>query len=87
MHEIGAKTSPGTRPDPLDIAIREIDIAIELVVSGRARVVELAGLEAAEHAAGSGLARAQADGVRFELRRSGSDAGVVSLRIGPTLDG
>lgn len=87
MHEVGAKISPGTRPDPLDVAFREIDIAITLVVSGRARVVELAGLEAAERAAGQGLAKAQAAGVSLELKRSRSDAGIVSLRIGPTLDG
>jgi hypothetical protein len=87
MHEVGARTSPGTRPDPLEIALREIDVAIVLVVSGRARVVELAGLEAAERAAGPGLAKAQAAGVSFELKRSRSDAGIVSLRIGPSLDG
>jgi len=55
--------------------------------SPAARVVELAGLEAAERAAGQGLAKAQAAGISFELKRSRSDAGIVSLRIGPTLDG
>lgn len=87
MHDVGPKTSPGTRPDPLEVALREIDVAIQLVVSGRARVVELAGLEMAERAAGQGLAQAQAAGVRFELKRSRSDAGIASLRIGPSLDG
>ena len=86
MHEVGAKTSPETRPDPLDVALGEIEGAIELVVSGLARVVQLAGLEAAERAAALGLAQAQAAGVRFELQRS-SSGGVVSLRIGPRIDG
>jgi hypothetical protein len=87
MHEVGAKVSPRSRPDPFDVALREIDVAIQLVVSGRARVVELVGLDAAERAAGPGLAQAQAAGVRFELQRSSADAGVVRLRIGPNLDG
>ena len=51
MHEVGAKSSSETQPDPYDVAVREIEIAIELVVSGRARVVQLSGLEAAERAA------------------------------------
>ena len=87
MHEVGARTSPGTQPDPLDVALREIDVAIKLVASGLARVVQLTGLEAAERAAAMGLAQAQAVGVRFELQRSSSVAGAVSLRIGPRLDG
>ena len=74
------------RTDPLEVAIREIDIAIELVLSGRATVVELSGLEAAERAAGVGASHAQAAGVGFELRRSrslnGAATGAVSLRIG-----
>lgn len=86
MHKVGAKTSPGTQPDPLDVALREIDVAIQLVVSGSARIVQLSGLEAAERAAALGLAQAQAAGVEFALQRSGSAAGAVSLRIGPRLD-
>jgi hypothetical protein len=85
MHEVGAKTTPGTQPDPLEVALREIDIAIELVLSGRASVVQLSGLEAAETAAALGLAQAQAAGVEFALQRSSSAAGAVSLRIGPRL--
>ena len=87
MHEVGARTSPATQPDPLDVALREIDVAIELVASGLARVVQLTGLEAAERAAALGLAQAQAAGVRFELQRSSYVAGAVNLRIGPRLDG
>jgi hypothetical protein len=87
MHEVGARTSPGTQPDPFDVALREIDIAIQLVVSGGARIVQLSGLEAAERAAPLGLAQAQAAGVEFAMQRSGSATGGVSLRIGPPFDG
>ncbi len=86
MHEGGAKSAPGTEPDPFDVAVREIEIAIELVLSGSARVVQLSGLEAAERAAAAGLAAAQAAGVAFALQRSGSGGGAVSLRIGPYVD-
>ena len=86
MHKVGAKSSPGTQPDPFDVALREIDTAIQLVVSGGARIVQLSGLEAAERAAPVGLAQAQAAGVDFALQRSGSAGGAVSLRIGPRLD-
>jgi hypothetical protein len=86
MHEVGAKAEPGARPDPFDVAAREIEIAIELVVSGRARVVQLSGLEAAERAAALGVAAAQSAGVAFALQRSGSDPQTVSLRIGPRHD-
>ena len=86
MHEVGANAAPGTQPDPFDVAVREIEIAIELVVTGRARVVQLSGLEAAERAAAIGLAAAQSAGVEFALQRSGSDPGTISLRIGPRLD-
>jgi hypothetical protein len=86
MHEVGAKTSPATQPDPLDVALREIDVAIQLVVAGGARIVQLSGLEAAEIAASLGLAQAQAAGVEFALQRSLSASGTVSLRIGPRLD-
>ena len=86
MHEVGAKTSPGTQPDPLDVALREIEVAIELILAGRATAVQLVGLEAGERAAALGLAQAQAAGVGFELQRSNSAAGDVSLRIGPLLD-
>lgn len=87
MHEVGARTTPGTQPDPFDVALREIDVAIQLVVSGGARIVQLSGLEAAERAAPLGLAQAQAAGVEFALQRSSSSRGSVSLRIGPRFDG
>lgn len=86
MHEVGARTTPGTQPDPLEVALTEIDVAIQLVMSGGARIVQLSGLEAAERAASLGLAQAQAAGVEFALQRSASAGGAVSLRIGPRLD-
>jgi hypothetical protein len=86
MPNVGARLRGARRPDPLDVALREIDIAVDLVRSGRARVVELVGLPAAERAAGVGLAKAQAAGVRFSVQRSGPAAGAVSLRIGPSFD-
>lgn len=86
MHEAGPKTWAESDLDPLDVALREIDVAIELVISGGARIVQLSGLEAAERAASLGLAQAQAAGVGFALQRSASAGGAVSLRIGPRLD-
>jgi hypothetical protein len=86
MPHIGARLRGARRPDPLDVALREIDIAVDLVRSGRARVVELVGLPAAERAAGVGVAKAQAAGVRFSVLRSGSGARTVSLRIGRSFD-
>jgi hypothetical protein len=84
MPNIRARPRGARRPDPLDVALREIEIAVDLVRSDRARVVELVGLPAAERAAGSGVAMAQAAGVRFAVLRSA--AGSVSLRIGPRFD-
>ena len=83
MPDLKARLRGAPGPDPLDVALREIEMAVDLVASGRARVVELVGLAAAERAAGSGVAMAQAEGVRFAALRSG--VGTVSLRIGPKL--
>lgn len=85
MPDIRARARRAHGPDPLDVAVREIEIAVDLVSSGRARVVELVGLAAAERAAGFGVAKAQAAGVRFSVQRSGS--GSASLRIGPIIEG
>jgi hypothetical protein len=83
MPDVRARSRRAPAPDPLDVALREIEIAVDLVSSGRARVVELVGLPAAERAAGFGVATAQTAGVRFAVLRSA--AGTVSLRIGPSL--
>jgi hypothetical protein len=85
MQDVHSRITPIRDPHPRTVALREIDVAIELVVSGRARVIELVGLEAAELVAGQGLAQAQTAGVAFELHRSSTAAGAVSLRIGPAL--
>jgi hypothetical protein len=85
MPDVKARSRRAPAPDPFDVALREIEIAVDLVSSGRARVVELVGLPAAERAAGFGVATAQAAGVQFSVLRSA--AGSVSLRIGPRLGG
>jgi hypothetical protein len=74
-------------PDPLEIALSEIDVAIELVRRGQARRVRLVGLVAGERAAAPGLARAQAASVRFALERGVAPALAVSLLIGPAING
>ena len=85
MPDVKARSRRAPAPDPFDVALREIEVAVDLVSSGRARVVELVGLPAAERAAGFGVATAQAAGVQFSVQRSA--AGSVSLRIGPSLGG
>jgi hypothetical protein len=85
MPDVKARSRRAPAPDPFEVALREIEIAVDLVSSGRARVVELVGLPAAERAAGFGVATAQAAGVQFSVQRSA--AGSVSLRIGPSLGG
>ena len=85
MPDVKARSRRAPAPDPFDVALREIEIAVDLVSSGRARVVELVGLPAAERAAGFGVATAQAAAVQFSVQRSA--AGSVSLRIGPSLGG
>jgi hypothetical protein len=85
MPDVKARSRRAPAPDPFDVALREIEVAVDLVSSGRARVVELVGLPAAERAAGFGVATAQAAGVQFSVQRSGT--GSVSLRIGPGLGG
>jgi hypothetical protein len=73
--------------DPLEIALAEIEVAIELVRRGQARRVRLVGLAAAEQAAGVGLARAQDAGVCFALERSTERGQAISVVIGPRIDG
>jgi hypothetical protein len=72
--------------DPLEIALSEIDVAIEMVRRGQARRVRLCGLAAGERAAGPGLARAQAASVRFAVERGEAPGLAVSLLIGPAID-
>lgn len=84
MRNIDTRAASEPDPDPFQVALREIQIAIELVTSGRARVVQLSGLEAAERAAGLGLALAQSAGVEFAVQRSSAAPDAVSLRVGPS---
>jgi hypothetical protein len=85
MNSLWSPIRPASVADPLEIALFEIDVAIELVRRGQARRVHLSGLTAGERAAGEGLARAQAAGVAFGLERDAA-AGAVSLVIGPAID-
>ena len=86
MNRVWSGIPAAFEPDPLEIALTEIEVAIELVRRGQARRVRLVGLAAAERAAGTGLARAQEVGVRFVLERSTEPGHPVSLVIGPAID-
>jgi len=69
--------------DPLERALLEIDVAISLVLAGVAVTITLCCVEAAEGAAFTGAAWAQAAGIAFCLRREASAP--VRLVIGPML--
>jgi hypothetical protein len=87
MNRVWSGIPAASERDPLEIALAEIDVAIELVRRGQARRIRLVGLAAAEQAAGIGLARAQEAGVRFVLERSTAPGHAISLLIGPAIDG
>ncbi|HET8786949.1 MAG TPA: hypothetical protein VFM38_15045 [Candidatus Limnocylindrales bacterium] len=63
--------------DPIDADLREVDVAIALVVQGAAVSVRLVGLTSAERIAPTALARAQAAGVDFRVDGSGSTTRLV----------
>ena len=69
--------------DPLESALREVNAAIALVVAGVAVTITLCCLDAAEIAAFTAAAWAQAAGVAFRLQRDPPAS--VSLVIGPRL--
>ena len=87
MNRVWSGISAASERDPLEVALAEIEVAIELVRRGQARRIRLVGLAAAEDAAGIGLARAQEAGVRFVLERSTEPGHAISLLIGPAIDG
>jgi hypothetical protein len=87
MNRLWSGIPAASERDPLEIALAEIEVAIELVRRGQARRIRLVGLAAAEHAAGIGLARAQEAGIRFVLERSTEPGQAISLLIGPAIDG
>jgi hypothetical protein len=87
MHRIWSPLHVASAPDPLEIALSEIDVAIELVRRGQARRIRLVGLAAGELAAGAGLARAQAAGVRFALERGEAPGFAISVLVGPAING
>ncbi len=67
--------------DPLDIDLREIDVAIALVVRGAAVRIRLVGLNAPDAVASMALARAQHAGVDFHVD---CDGGATRLTFGPS---
>ena len=69
--------------DPHEIALREIHVAIAMVVAGAAVTITLACLVGAESVAFAGAAWAQAAGVAFRVRRDAPDA--VFIVVGPAL--
>jgi hypothetical protein len=82
MNRLWSGIPAASERDALEIALAEIEVAIELVRRGHARRVRLVGLAAAERAAGVGLARAQEAGVCFILERSTEHGQAISLLIG-----
>lgn len=71
---------PAPGLDPLERDLGEIDAAIELVTRGAATRVRLVALARPDAAASTGLARAQAAGVRFAVDRR---ANGTSVTVGP----
>ncbi len=71
---------PRQRIDAAEVALLEVDAAIELVLRGHARRVQLAAIDGAEPLASLAVARAQAAHVRFSVERTPSG---VALNIGP----
>jgi hypothetical protein len=69
--------------DPLERDLLEIDAAIGLVSKGQATRVRLVSLSRPEAASPTGLARAQAAGVRFSLDRGA--AAIASVTVGPRI--
>jgi hypothetical protein len=67
--------------DSLEVALREIHVAIALVVAGEAVTVRLVCLDGAERVPFTGAAWAQVAGVAFRLQRDAPDS--LALVIGP----
>jgi hypothetical protein len=80
MDPISLVPLPTAPDDPLERDLVEIDAAIGLVSHGRATRVRLVALARPEAASPTGLARAQAAGVRFSLDRG---AVGIAVTIGP----
>jgi hypothetical protein len=67
--------------DSLDVDLREVDTAIEMVVRGAAVRVRLVGLAGADAIAPIALARAQLAGVDFRVDHTGA---TTRLTFGPS---
>jgi hypothetical protein len=63
--------------DPIDAALREVDVAIALVAQGAAVRVRLVGLASAARIAPIALAHAQAAGVEFRIDGYGSTTRLI----------
>ncbi len=73
---------PRPRSDPDELELVHIHAAIELVASGAAERVRLAGLDGASGLESTALARAQAADVAFAVERHGA---TMTLTFGPRL--
>jgi len=67
--------------DPLEVDLREVDVAIEMVARGAAVRVRLVGLTDADVIAPIALARAQLAGVDFRVDHAGT---TTRLTFGPS---
>ena len=83
MDRITHPLSASSAPEAHERALREIQVAIAMVVAGAAVSITLACLVGAETVAFTGAAWAQAAGVAFHVRRDAADA--VVLVVGPIL--
>jgi len=66
--------------DPMDIELREVDVAVAMVATGAAVRIRLVGLTDPETLAPIALARAQLAGIDFHVDRAGS---TTRLTFGP----
>jgi hypothetical protein len=67
--------------DPVEVDLREVEVAIEMVVRGAARRIRLVGLTAPDLVAPEALARAQAAGIEFRIDHLD---GTTRLTFGPS---
>jgi len=67
--------------DPIEMDLREVDVAIQMIARGAAVRVRLVGLNLPDLAAPEALARAQAAGVGFRIDHAGA---TTRLTFGPS---
>jgi hypothetical protein len=76
-----ARLAPESTADATDRSLTEIEVAVELVRTGRARRIRLAGLPFAEDLAAIGASRAGLAGVAFRIEHG--PGSLVTVTIGP----